>query len=946
MGDDRIMRKINIIAALALWALMACEPLEQDAPMQVIHPEEKVRVSVRASRQTKSSMQISETEVTNLNVYAYRNGMLDAEAYAADSGVELNLLRDVTYRIYALANCGELHAPARESELGTISVAPTDMVMCFREGMQIVAGSFAGELEIPLTRMFARYTLLLDKDLENCDYQITSVRVKQRATAVWPFAACGAAASTADGDSASASDLAALNNGEGAVFYVPENCQGILLPGNEDPWAKTPANIPSAKRGLCTYLHIEGNWTTSGAAADLSVNLMLGADNCSDFNVVRNTSTVITLSMTDAGTLKSHWKVDMDNLSDDRVLSFPNASQTVLQGDWTRIPLTVSPPDMPYTANFVDSGEPVMEAKVENGEVWVRNIYDGDQRPQRTLTVTSWDGRHSSSTEITLDFAYSPLTSFDYALPHFTGEYGWFEFFEASALRPMIIEAADWTAVLGPESVENCEYHLDSQHGMEYYLLHNERKLYVRPVRSGAMMHFNFTQYKSSTNIFCGPSENPELMIEDGVVSESGCTNYHAVKHFFYDSSSSVCLADSEGTKLRLSRFRIPTELLAYKGVSATESGYYFDFFEYYGSQVSIQPSAEYGCRVIPWSDASGLADFFNDSILARLFFYGTDDYDDIYPDLPFIATLTMGNGEELTYTGNLIGLPAFPSQRFLGRYYNYQLAPGAMRSLTTQVDFTSGGIYRTPGTAGVTWTVNHADGSDYDIPEMAVTGGSSDSYSDAASMSGNTLSFCQMDENTFPACGMIGLKGVVTNPYSGKTYTGYYTLELVLYVPVGCCFNWRSLNRVEIGFAPFTEFTVEGNKSLWDSCFPAGVKVKTDFETGREYQIWRNAGLYSPLIATGIPSSSSLEEVTAVLSQDMTKLCFTFKVGDDTYQELILGLNSELSFADESWDNEGSHGYYHLVRQYDLGAFDHGDKYNGLENYLIEAAYESITDY
>ena len=940
------MRKMNIIMALALWPVMSCEPLEHEAPVSNKQTEELVCVSIQASGKTKSSMQISETAVANLNVYAYRNGLLDAEAYAADAGVEIRLMRDVSYRIYALANCGLQHAPLHENELASVSVAPSDMVMCLREGVQIVAGSFTGPLEIPLTRMFARYTLLLDKDLENCDYQITLVKVKQRATVLWPFAASAAAASTADGDSASAADLVSLNNGEGAVFYVPENCQGVLLPGNEDPWAKTPANIPAAKRGLCTYLHIEGSWTTSGATADLSVNLMLGADNCSDFNVVRNTSTVITLSMTDTGTLKSHWKVEMDNLSDDRVLYFPNASQTVMQGDWTRIPLTVSPPDMPYTTSFSGSGEPVMEAKVENGEVWVRNIYDGDQRPRRTLTVTSWDGRHTSSTEITLDFNYGPLTAFDYRLPHFTGEYGWFEFFEASASRPVIIEAADWTTTLGPARSENYEYHLDSHNGMEYHVFHNQHKMYIRPIRGDAMMHFDFTQYKTKVGVFVGTVANPQLIAGDGVVSESGCRCYQDEHDFFYDSSCNVYLADAEGTKLNISRFKIPSELLVYKGLSATDSGYYHDFFEYYGSEVEVQESANYGCHVIPWSDDGDLTDFINDSVFAKLYFYGTDDYGNSYPVFPMTARLPMGNGDILTATGSLTALPAFPSQRYLGPYYNYQLAPGAMRSLTTHIDFTSGGSCYAPGVAGITWTVNHADGSDYGIPIMAVEGGSSDSYSEGASLSGHTLSFRQMDQSTFPACGMLGLKGTVTNPYSGKTYSGYYTLELILYVPIGCNFSWIISNKVVIDYAPFTEYSVEANKSKWNSCFPAGVMIKAEYGSGNVYPLWDNGYIYSPVSAGGIPQSSTLEDVAAKLSQDMSKLRFSFKVGDNTYQELLLGRSSSVFFADDSWDSQGSHGYYHLVRQYDLGTFDHGDKYNGLENYLIEAAYESMTDY
>ena len=938
------MRKIIV---LALLLIVACEPLEQQAPLSCEAVEEEiVEVCVRAAEHTKSSLQISESAVSSLNVYAYQNGLLAAESYAADDELSLELLRNTTYRIYALANCGEVHAPALESDLVSVSLVPSQMVMCFREGLQFTTGS-TNSLDLTLTRLFARYTLLLDKNLENCDYQITSVLVKQQASSVKPFAPASVAASTNDGDSASAADLVALKNGQGAVFYVPENCQGVLLPDNHDPWAKIPDSIPAAKRGLCTYLHIEGTWTTSGATADLSLNLMLGADNCTDFNVTRNSSTTITLSISDSGTLKSNWKVDMDNLDDDRILSFPSSSQTVMQEDgWTRIPLTVSPPDMPYTASFSDSGSPVMETKVENGELWVRGVYDGDQRPHRTLTVSSWDGRQSASTEVTLDYNYTAFTQYTSYLPQYPGEYGWFEFTDVSASRPVVIEAAGWTTTLGPAAAQNCEYYEDSYNGIEYYVLHDQNKIFIKPLRAGDGMYFQFTQYKSRVGIYMGSVVNPTLFVGDGIVSESGNRCYDSAGNLWYDSSSLVYLADSHGTKLDLMRFRIPYQLLDYKEKSPVDSDFYSEFMAFYGLPEMQTPSA-YGARNVTWIEDGGFPGLSLDGNLATVYCYGTQNYGTSQPTYPLTVSVHMISGDVLTASGTLTGIAAFPSQRYLGSFYNYQLAPGAMRNNSTQIDFTSGGTQYAPSLNGVSWTVNHADGLDYDIPQMAYEGGSSDSYSAAAYMSGHTMSFRKMNQTTFPACGMMGLKGTVTNPHSGKTYTGYYTLSLILYVPFGCHVDPKLYNKITVSYAPFTEFTVADNIGIWSSCFPRGVRAQTEYLLREDYPLWNSANDPSDaIIMLLFQTPYTLDGVTEILSENMSAVRFSFFVGGQTYNELILDHSSNLFFADDSWLSDGSRGYYHLVRQYDLGTFNHGNTYHGLDNYLIEAAYESLEDY
>ena len=936
------MRKM-IFAAMAMILVLACEPLEEERPDKRTQPQGKVCVNFRATQGTKSSMAFSETDVSNLNVYAYRGGQLESESYVTDDQAELELVRGGEYTIYALANAGEVHAPALESDLATLSLVPTTMVMCFREGVVVTAGSHAGPIELPLTRLFARYILVLDKNLENCDYQISSVEVKQQAAAVRPFAGGSVALATTDGDTATAADLDALNSGQGAVFYIPENCQGVLLPDNSDPWSKIPENIPAAKRSLCTYLHIEGTWTTSGATADLSMNLMLGADNCTDFNVERNASITITLSLTDSGTLRSSWKVDMDNLDDDRVLSFPSSSYSIMQeAGWTQIPLTVSPADMSFTATITGPSVPVMEAKVENGNVYVRGLYDGELRPSSTLTVRSWDGRVSASILLMLNYSYTQFQNYSINPPAFVGEYGYIQLTDASAEDPVLVETGTWSTTMNGDigDARNYEYHYDAQNHAEYYVLHREGRIYIRyPDKNGGTTYLQMTQHKSRILHYVAPVSNPKLGISNAEVTEGGNRMYDATKSLYYDSIATIYLTDNYGSKIDVNKFRIPDELIPHKQIPPTSRNVFLEFLDLYGSPTA-QGGARFGCVNESLIDGD-CVDLAADSNLARVYLYGTDSYGTTNPTFAITASLTMSSGDVLTATGLLTGKPAFPSQRYIGSYYNYQVAPGPARKYTTELDFTGGGSYVAPSTYGVSWSIVHINGESRNNPSAAFAAGSADKYSSAASISGSTLNFAEMSSTVYPACGALGLKGVMTNPHTGNSFTGYYTLSLVLYVSFGCSVSFSG-NNMEIRYYPFFEYLSLANLTNWSSGFPSGLKVTSAYNSSA-YAIW-NTNLFGEDVLTipGVSYPGNKQDLIDLLYSDMSRLRFTFRLNGSNYNYLLLDSSATSMSGQGGWNVNGSKGYYRLVRQYDLGNLDDYN-YDGLENYILEAAYDTF---
>jgi hypothetical protein len=121
--------------------------------------------------------------------------------------------------------------------------------------------SVAGEGQricVTLERLVSKIVFCVDKsDLGGLT--VSSARLCQTALRVRPFCEGGSAVMTghevADGDFCTAADLSVLNGGGEVQFYALENCQGVLIPGNEDPWGKVPSGIGD-KADLCTFIEV------------------------------------------------------------------------------------------------------------------------------------------------------------------------------------------------------------------------------------------------------------------------------------------------------------------------------------------------------------------------------------------------------------------------------------------------------------------------------------------------------------------------------------------------------------------------------------------------------------------------------------------------------------------------------------------------------------------
>ena len=276
---------------------------------------------------SKSSISPNENLMKDLNVYAFRGGMLISEVYVTDlDDVVLELPAGYAYNIYAVANMGRHLAPACEDDftselkysIGDISELDGLIPMsCFCANVHV--GKSAGPVALMMERKVAKVTLSVDKSSLLKGLLVHSVRLCQCASVLRPFKWDGQGGSraetadeTIDGDYATDLDLECLNSGENVDLYALENCQGILLPGNDDPFLKVPSML-DGKDDVCTYFEIDCSFDGSGLlGGDVSYRIFVGLDDCTSFDVPGNSCINVSLSLTSDGLKEMSWKVDAD----------------------------------------------------------------------------------------------------------------------------------------------------------------------------------------------------------------------------------------------------------------------------------------------------------------------------------------------------------------------------------------------------------------------------------------------------------------------------------------------------------------------------------------------------------------------------------------------------------------------------------------------------------
>ena len=319
------------IISITMAALLISSCIFEDmgeCPESVPLEEETVEVPVEFvvssadSTETKSSISASETRVVDINIYAYSCGKLEKAGYFKSSQpFTLSLYKGRSYNLYAISNMGEIPPPVIEEELHTTKLSMGAMsyieggfpMSWTQEGFSITGTS--PKVSITLVRLISRIRFSLDKS-EVTNFVVKAVRLCQSAFQVFPFdedSRAESAYEVGNGDYASSADLNTINTGGTITFYAYENCQGILLAGNQKAESKIPTNIPT-NANLCTYLEMTASYSGEYEGVDVSSDnvkyrFYLGEDNCSNFNVRRNTDIQVKLKVTDDHIFDESWKI-------------------------------------------------------------------------------------------------------------------------------------------------------------------------------------------------------------------------------------------------------------------------------------------------------------------------------------------------------------------------------------------------------------------------------------------------------------------------------------------------------------------------------------------------------------------------------------------------------------------------------------------------------------
>lgn len=323
-----------IYAFVGLVFAVSCALPEEESPQSQIDGSELVTVSFRTDLpgMVKSSLTIDEEQIKNINVYAFKDGLLVSEVYSLNADeITMILPANSTYNIYAVANIGINEADVYEELFVNEFYYSISSIRALSRGVpmrcvsdRVYVGATAQTVDLRLERMIAKINLSVDKVSLLDGLRVKSVRLCQSASRVHPFKWYGQGGSrvesesqTIDGDYASAADLNRLNAGREVTFYTLENCQGVLLPDNKRPDMKVPKMIPE-KEKLCSYLEIECEFDGSGLFdGDVRYRIYLGLDECTSFDVPGNSSINIQLMLTGDGLKKVTWKANADvNVTD------------------------------------------------------------------------------------------------------------------------------------------------------------------------------------------------------------------------------------------------------------------------------------------------------------------------------------------------------------------------------------------------------------------------------------------------------------------------------------------------------------------------------------------------------------------------------------------------------------------------------------------------------
>ena len=324
------MKRLLLIITAAI-ALCCCQREQESDGRQM------TTVNFVLGTPSSKRPEVDENLISNCNIMVYDvSGQLVASQYSASGPVtslSFSCTIGMQYRFYCVCNIGDITAnPAFAAEsglagyqysvdsysgiidsFGAVPMTGCTCLMTISRGMTIA---------IDLVRCVALVTIRVDESgLENSTMNITGIQLKNAPGKVGLFSSSAIASAserTEGNDSADQAQLGTFNSGDAIGFYMFENDQGELLPGNTSCRTKFFAE-GSRYEDICSYIELDGEYDDTASAnprhGHFTYRFYLGGNPTTDFSVLRNHHYHIVLKMNDDGVDEESWRVDSE-LSD------------------------------------------------------------------------------------------------------------------------------------------------------------------------------------------------------------------------------------------------------------------------------------------------------------------------------------------------------------------------------------------------------------------------------------------------------------------------------------------------------------------------------------------------------------------------------------------------------------------------------------------------------
>ena len=283
----------------------------------------KVNVKFSLERMNSTTRSVDESLVGDVNIYVV-NGEGDVvfHHYVDEtSNVDVDIWQGHSFTIYAVANAGRPLAvycldDILQLELDAAAVGGRSLPMSGKYGPAIL--SDGASVVVPLTRAVAKIEVKGDMSGLNDDVSVKVKQVRLRNVPKTGTYFCTDkvkdVSEVKDGDPMQFADCAGFPGG--VEFYMLENMQGTLLPGNTSQKDKVwPQG--SLYAGVCSYVEIVAQYESDLKEGDVVYRFYLGSDACSNYDVQRNVKYVVSVFFKgNGGVDENSWRVDVEDLDD------------------------------------------------------------------------------------------------------------------------------------------------------------------------------------------------------------------------------------------------------------------------------------------------------------------------------------------------------------------------------------------------------------------------------------------------------------------------------------------------------------------------------------------------------------------------------------------------------------------------------------------------------